>query len=104
MAAGKTGRQAPRVRLAGHRVGLAGRADPGGTRPQGPRENAACLPADTRDKTKVGVDNVVDEVQRLTGRIQTELKRQLHAATRSSPTGHARQGRDVAQTGVARLP
>ena len=76
----------------------------------GPRdlaENAALLyRRDTRDKTKVGVDNLVDEVQRLTGRIQTDM---LEAATARrdaliSDCAMLDQARDVAQTGVARLP
>ena len=58
----------------------------------GPRdlaENAALLyRRDTRDKNTVGIDKVVDEVQRLTGRIQTDM---FEAATgtprrHSSPT------------------
>ena len=43
----------------------------------GPRdlaENAVLLyRRDTRDKTKVGIDNVVDEAQQLTGRIQMDM-------------------------------
>ena len=57
----------------------------------GPRdlaENAALLyRRDTRDKTKVGIDNVVDEVQRLTGRIQTDM---LEAATARRDAAHLR--------------
>ncbi len=76
----------------------------------GPRdvaENAVMLyRRDTRDKNKVGIDNVVDEAQRLTGRIQMDM---FEAATaRRDATVSDRttldQARDVAQTGVARLP
>src|SRR6202022_2348545 len=76
----------------------------------GPRdlvENAALLyRRDTRDKAKVGLDDVVDEAQRLTGRIQMDM---LDAATarqdpRLSDCTTVDQARDVAQTGVARLP
>lgn len=76
----------------------------------GPRdlaENAALLyRRDTHDKNKVGIDNVLDEVQRLTGRIQTDM---LEAATVRrdallSDCATLNQARGVAQTGVARLP
>ncbi|MDT5359915.1 MAG: prolyl-tRNA synthetase, partial [Mycobacterium sp.] len=76
----------------------------------GPRdlaENAAMLyRRDTRDKTKVGVGNVVDEVLRLTGRIQRDM---LDAATARrdafvSDCSTLDQAREVAQTGVARVP
>jgi prolyl-tRNA synthetase len=76
----------------------------------GPRdlaENAALLyRRDTRDKDRMGIDNVVDEVQRLTGRIQTDM---FDAATARrdaaiSDCTTLGQARDVAQTGVARLP
>src|ERR1700682_5397604 len=76
----------------------------------GPRdlaENAALLyRRDTRDKNKVGVDNVVDEVQLLTGRIQMDM---LEAATARrdaliSDCTTLNRARDVAQTGVARVP
>jgi prolyl-tRNA synthetase len=76
----------------------------------GPRdlaENAAMLyRRDTRDKNKVGVDNVVDEAQRLIGRIQMDM---FEAATARrdatvSDCSTLDQARDVAQTGVARLP
>ncbi|MDT5243441.1 MAG: prolyl-tRNA synthetase, partial [Mycobacterium sp.] len=76
----------------------------------GPRdlaENAAMLyRRDTRDKNKVAIDNVVAEAQRLTGRIQTDM---LEAATARrdatvSDCTTLDQARDVAQTGVARLP
>jgi prolyl-tRNA synthetase len=76
----------------------------------GPRdlaENAAMLyRRDTRDKNKVGIDNVVDEVQRLAGRIQMDMFEAATArrdATVSDCTT-LDQARDVAQTGVARLP
>jgi prolyl-tRNA synthetase len=76
----------------------------------GPRdlaENAALLyRRDTRDKAKVGIDNVVDEVQRLTSRIQTDMFEAATArrdATISDCTT-LDQAREVAQTGVARLP
>jgi prolyl-tRNA synthetase len=76
----------------------------------GPRElaeNAAMLyRRDTRDKNKVGIENVVDEAQRLTGRIQMDM---FEAATERrdasvSDCTSLDQARDVAQTGVARLP
>jgi prolyl-tRNA synthetase len=76
----------------------------------GPRDiadNAALLyRRDTRDKDKVGIDNVVDDVQRLIGRIQTDM---LRAATARRDAFIADcttldQARDAAQTGVARVP
>ena len=76
----------------------------------GPRdlaENAAVLyRRDTRAKTRVSIDSVVDEVQLLTGRIQTDM---LEAATVRRDAFIADcstlvQARDVAQTGVARVP
>jgi prolyl-tRNA synthetase len=76
----------------------------------GPRdlaENAALLyRRDTRDKNKVGIDHVVDDVQRLTGRIQIDM---FDAATARrdaaiSDCTTLDQARDVAQTGIARLP
>jgi prolyl-tRNA synthetase len=76
----------------------------------GPRdlaENAALLyRRDTREKNKVGIDNVVDEVQRLTGRIQTDM---LEAATARrtafiSDCATLDEAREAAQTGVARVP
>src|ERR1700754_789867 len=76
----------------------------------GPRdlaENAALVyRRDTRDKNKVGIDSVADEVQRLTGRIQTDM---FEAATARrdafvSDCTTLDQARDRAQTGVARLP
>jgi prolyl-tRNA synthetase len=76
----------------------------------GPRdlaEHAAVLyRRDTRGKDKMGIDNVVDEVQRLTSRIQTDMfdaatARRDAAISDCTTLDHAR---DVAQTGVARLP
>ena len=76
----------------------------------GPRDlaaNAALLyRRDTRDKTKAGIDKVVDEVQQLTGRIQMGM---FEAATARCDAAIADcstldQARDAAQTGVARLP
>jgi prolyl-tRNA synthetase len=76
----------------------------------GPRDleqNAALIyRRDTRDKTAVGLDRVVDEVQRLTGRIQLDM---LDAATARRDAFIAdcttlREAREVAQTGVARVP
>jgi prolyl-tRNA synthetase len=76
----------------------------------GPRdlaENAALLyRRDTRDKNKVGIDNVVDEVHRLTGQIQTDM---FEAATARrdaavSDCTTLDQARDAAQMGVARVP
>jgi prolyl-tRNA synthetase len=76
----------------------------------GPRdlaENAAMLyRRDTRDKKKVGIDIAVDEVRRLTGRMQVDM---FEAATARRDTfvtdcTTLDQARDVAQTGVARLP
>ena len=61
---------------------------------------------DTRDKHRVGIDGVVDQVQRLTGRIQMDM---LEAATARrdafiSDCTTLDQARNVAQAGVARLP
>jgi prolyl-tRNA synthetase len=76
----------------------------------GPRdlaENAAMLyRRDTRYKSKVGIDNLVDEVQRLTRRIQMDM---LDAATARrdaviSDCGTLEDAREVAQAGVARVP
>ena len=76
----------------------------------GPRDlaaNAALLyRRDTRDKTKAGIDKVVDEVQQLTGRIQMGM---FEAATARCDAAIADcstldQARDAAETGVARLP
>jgi prolyl-tRNA synthetase len=76
----------------------------------GPRdlaENAALLyRRDTRAKDKVVLDDVVDEAQRLTGRIQTDMYEAATARRDASVSDCATidQARDVAQTGVARLP
>ena len=76
----------------------------------GPRdlaENAAVLyRRDARDKTRVSIDGVADEAQRLTGRIQMGM---LEAATARRDSFIADcttldRARDVAQTGVARVP
>ena len=76
----------------------------------GPRdlaERAAVLyRRDTRDKERVGMGDVVDEVRRLTGRIQMDM---LEAATTRrdafiSECSTLDQAREVAQTGVARVP
>ncbi|MGH3676369.1 MAG: proline--tRNA ligase [Mycobacterium sp.] len=76
----------------------------------GPRDlaaNAALLyRRDTREKNSVRLDTVVDEVQRLTGRIQADM---LEAATARrdgfiSDCTTLDQAREAAQTGVARLP
>jgi prolyl-tRNA synthetase len=76
----------------------------------GPRdlaESAAMLyRRDTREKTKVAVDGVVDEVQRLTGRIQDDM---LEAATTRrdafiTDCTTLDEAREAAQSGVARLP
>ena len=76
----------------------------------GPRdlaENAGLLyRRDTREKNKVAIGDVADEVQQLTGRIQTDM---FEAATARrdamiSDCATLDQARDAAQTGVARLP
>jgi prolyl-tRNA synthetase len=76
----------------------------------GPRdlaENVALVyRRDTRDKNEVVLGNVADEVQRLTGRIQSDM---LDAATARrdefvSDCSTLEQVREVAQTGVARVP
>ena len=76
----------------------------------GPRdvaENAALLyRRDTREKNKLSLDDIADEVQRLAGRIQTEM---LAAATARrdafiSDCASLEAAREVAQTGVARVP
>ena len=61
---------------------------------------------DTREKNKVSVDNVIEEVQRLTSRIQTDM---FEAATARRNTFISDcttldQAREAAQAGVARLP
>ncbi|MDT7732419.1 MAG: prolyl-tRNA synthetase [Mycobacterium sp.] len=76
----------------------------------GPRdlgENAALLyRRDTRAKDKVVLDDVVDEAQRLIGRIQTDMYEAATARRDATVCDCATidQARDVAQTGVARLP
>jgi prolyl-tRNA synthetase len=76
----------------------------------GPRdlaENAALLyRRDTRDKAKVGIDKVVDEVQRLTGQIQDDMFEAAAARRDASMSDCATldEAREAAQTGVARLP
>ena len=76
----------------------------------GPRDlvdNAAMLyRRDTRDKHKVRFDDVVDEVQRLTGRIQGDM---YNAAAARRDAGIAEcttldQVRDAVQQGFARAP
>jgi prolyl-tRNA synthetase len=76
----------------------------------GPRdlgENAALLyRRDTRAKEKVVLDDVVDEAQRLIGRIQTDMYEAATARRDATVSDCATvdQARDVAQTGVARIP
>jgi prolyl-tRNA synthetase len=76
----------------------------------GPRdlgENAALLyRRDTRAKEKVVLDDVVDEAQRLIGRIQTDMYEAATARRDATVCDCATidQARDVAQTGVARIP
>jgi prolyl-tRNA synthetase len=76
----------------------------------GPRdlgENAALLyRRDTRAKDKVVLDDVVDEAQRLIGRIQTDMYEAARARRDATVSDCATidQARDVAQTGVARIP
>jgi prolyl-tRNA synthetase len=76
----------------------------------GPRdiaENTALLyRRDTRNKDKVGINDVVEGAQLLTARIQSDM---LEAATTrrdaiTSDCTSLEQAREVAQTGVARLP
>ena len=76
----------------------------------GPRdlaENAALLyRRDTRDKTRVGIAEVADDVQQLSGRIQLDM---FDAATARrdatiSDCATLDEARDAAQTGVARVP
>jgi prolyl-tRNA synthetase len=76
----------------------------------GPRDleadTALLYRRDTREKNRIGLDNVVEQVRRLTGRIQTDM---LEAATARRDTFIADcatldQARDAAQAGVARLP
>jgi prolyl-tRNA synthetase len=76
----------------------------------GPRdlaENAALLyRRDTRDKTKFGIDKVADEVQRLTAQIQDDMFVAATARRDAAITvcTTLEQAREVAQTGIARLP
>ncbi|MDT7766280.1 MAG: prolyl-tRNA synthetase, partial [Mycobacterium sp.] len=76
----------------------------------GPRDlagNAALLyRRDTRDKATVGIDGVVDEVARLTSRIQIDM---FEAATARRDAAICdcttlEGAREAAQTGVARVP
>jgi prolyl-tRNA synthetase len=76
----------------------------------GPRDladNAAVIyRRDTRDKTTTAIDTVVDEVLRLTSRIQKDM---FDAATARcdatiSECATLEAARDAAQTGVARVP
>jgi prolyl-tRNA synthetase len=76
----------------------------------GPRDLAGNIALlyrrDTRAKDKVVLDDVVDEAQRLTGRIQTDMYEAATARRDATVSDCATidQARDVAQTGVARLP
>jgi prolyl-tRNA synthetase len=76
----------------------------------GPRdlgENAALLyRRDTRAKDKIVLDEVVDEAQRLIGRIQTDMYEAATARRDATVCDCATidQARDEAQTGVARIP
>ncbi len=76
----------------------------------GPRdlaENIALLyRRDTRDKSQVGIDNLVAAVQQLTGRIQTDMFEAATARRDAMVTDCATldEAREAAQTGVARLP
>jgi prolyl-tRNA synthetase len=76
----------------------------------GPRDladNVALLyRRDTRDKTQVGIDNLVAEVQQLTGRIQTDMFEAATARRDAMVTDCTTpdEAREAAQTGVARLP
>lgn len=76
----------------------------------GPRdlaENTALVyRRDTREKNTVAVAEVVEQVQRLMGRIQTDMF-EAASARREAFTSDCTtldQARDAAQTGVARLP
>jgi prolyl-tRNA synthetase len=70
-------------------------------------DNAAVLyRRDTRDKTAVGIDAIAEVIRQLTGRIQTDM---LEAATARrdkliSVCTTLDEARDLARTGVARLP
>jgi prolyl-tRNA synthetase len=76
----------------------------------GPRdlaENSALLyRRDTRDKAKVNVEKVVDEVQRLTIQIQDDMFEAATARRDATITDCTtlEQAREVAKAGVARLP
>jgi prolyl-tRNA synthetase len=76
----------------------------------GPRdvaENSAMLfRRDTREKTKVGLGAVVDEVRRLTARIQTDMLAAATARRDAYTTDCATldEAREAGQTGVARVP
>ena len=76
----------------------------------GPRdlaENAALLyRRDTRDKTRVGIAEVADEVQQLSGRIQLDMYDAATARRDATISDGATldEARDAAQTGVARVP
>jgi prolyl-tRNA synthetase len=76
----------------------------------GPRDlaekTALIYRRDTRDKNTVSLDGVVDEVQRLTGRIQSDM---FEAATARRDAFIADcttlgQAREIAHSGVARVP
>ena len=76
----------------------------------GPRdlaENSALLyRRDTRDKTKVHLDTVVEEAHRLIDRIQTDMLTSATARRDAFITDCTtlEEARDAAETGVARLP
>jgi prolyl-tRNA synthetase len=76
----------------------------------GPRDlaqkTAQLYRRDTREKNTAGLDDVVDEAQRLTGRIQTDMFEAARARRDATVTDCTtlEQARDVAETGVARLP
>jgi prolyl-tRNA synthetase len=76
----------------------------------GPRDlagNVALLyRRDTREKAAVGIDSIAVEVQRLTGRIQDDMFEAATARREAAITDCTtlEQAREVAQTGVARLP
>jgi len=76
----------------------------------GPRDlaenTALAYRRDTREKTKTGIDKVVDEVQQLADRIQTDMFEAATARRDAAITDCATldQAREAAQTGVARVP
>jgi prolyl-tRNA synthetase len=76
----------------------------------GPRDlaekSALLYRRDTRDKTTVRLDSVVEEAQRLTDRIQTDMFKAATARRDAfiSDCTTLDEARDAAQTGVARLP